>query len=328
MKKNKFIKLEGVTRIYDIPQKQNVWMSMFRPKTDKLVAVDNVTIEIDRGESVALLGPNGAGKTTTLKMLTGLLHPTNGSISVMGYNPVERDEEYLKQIAMVMGNKNGLPWDLSSRHGYKLFESIYDLDHIQTQKNINELVEVLDVGNCLDRPIRKLSLGQRLKMELIGALLHKPKILFLDEPTLGLDIIAKKNIRDFLKSRNKKEETTIILTSHDMADVEKVSDRVVVINQGKKVYDGQISDLLKKYQKSKYMTITFEEELKTPPKIKGVKLISQKGGGYIYTFEVPARLVAFAISELAKNNSIDDIDIQLVPLEEIIGDIFRGEIKT
>jgi ABC-2 type transport system ATP-binding protein len=314
------IKAEKLTRVYDIPVKQGWMRSIFWPKYSQLTAVDGVSFEINKGESVALLGPNGAGKTTTLKMMTGLLHPSEGKIEVLGFKPYERDYSFLRQIALVMGNKNGLSWDLSSRHGFELYQTIYDLNKEEINKTIEELAEILEVSQVLDRPVRKLSLGQRLKVELIGSILHNPKILFLDEPTLGLDIMAKRSIREFLKRSNQTKGTTLILTSHDMADIEKVSERVMVINQGKMVFDGSMEKLLGRYKGKKYVTFVFSKEVKKEEMEKYGDIIEAKG--YSYTLEIETKKQAGTIAEVSERYVVDDIDIIHVPLEEIIADLF------
>jgi len=222
--------------------------SVFVPKNRDVVAVDRISLKIKKGESVALLGPNGAGKTTTLKMLTGLLYPSSGKVEVLGYTPTDRKYSFLSQIALVMGNKSGLSWDLSAYQSFKLFQSIYRLEKKEMEDTVEELAFLLEVKDSLDVPVRKLSLGQRLKMELIGAILHQPKLLFLDEPTIGLDVIAKRKIRVFLRRLHEEKGTTILLTSHEMADIEKVCNRVVVINKGKLVLDSSLIKLNRQYK--------------------------------------------------------------------------------
>jgi ABC-2 type transport system ATP-binding protein len=188
----KIIEVKNLSKKFKIPVRQSFVRSIFIPKNKEVVAVDNISFAVERGEAVAFLGPNGAGKTTTLKMLTGLLYPSSGTATVLETVPVERKYAFLRKIALVMGNKSGLSWDLSARQSFDLFESIYDLKHEEAMETVNNLAEILEVTNNLDLPIRKLSLGQRLKMELIGAIMHNPEVVFLDEPTLGLDVVAKR----------------------------------------------------------------------------------------------------------------------------------------
>jgi len=253
------ISVNQITKKYPVPIKQSFLRTIFWPQYTTVTAVSDISFQINYGESIGLLGPNGAGKTTTLKMLSGLLEPTHGEIRVLGYQPHHRKREFLKQIAMVLGNKNSLSWELSGIQNFAILKTIYKLDQKDLDNQINELSELLDVTSSLNTPIRKLSLGQRLKMELIASILHHPKLLFLDEPTLGLDIIAKRKIRGFIRNRNQQEGSTIILTSHDMADVEKVVDRIMVINSGKLIFDGSMSNLLSQYKTKKYLIVHLEE---------------------------------------------------------------------
>lgn len=315
------ITIENLTKIYQVPAKQSFLKSVFVPKTQDVVAVDNISLQINKGESVALLGPNGAGKTTSLKMLTGLLYPTSGTVSVLGYTPVDRKYSFLSQIALVMGNKFGLSWDLSAYQSFKLFQSIYRLEKKDTENTIGELTSLLEVEDSLHTPVRKLSLGQRLKMELIGAILHQPKLLFLDEPTIGLDVVAKRKIRDFLHKLHQEKETTIILTSHEMADIEKVCNRVVVVNQGKLVFDNSLAKLNKQYQNKKYLTITFAQNISSKKLETLGKVI--KSNRLSHTLEIKNSQQAKIISKLASSFPVRDIDIRNVPLDEIIEDIFK-----
>ncbi|HAI22412.1 TPA: ABC transporter [Candidatus Collierbacteria bacterium] len=316
----KIIEVKNLSKKFKVPVKQGFVRSIFIPKNKEIVAVDNISFTVERGEAVAFLGPNGAGKTTTLKMLTGLLYPTSGSVKVLETIPVERKYTFLRKIALVMGNKSGLSWDLSARQSFDLFESIYDLDHQEAMKTVGYLAEILEVSKSLDLPIRKLSLGQRLKMELIGAILHSPEIVFLDEPTLGLDVVAKRNIREFLRKTNKEKGTTIILTSHDMADIEKVCNRVIVINHGKIMFDDAIGKLTGRYRGRKYLTLIFTEEVAQEEVEKYGKVIDKKP--LTYTIEVAGDEQAKVIAAVSENLPIDDIDITHVPLDEIMADMF------
>ncbi len=320
----KIIEVKNLTKVYKVPVKQSFWRSVFWSKSKDLVAVDNIDIEIAEGESVALLGPNGAGKTTTLKMLTGLLYPSGGKIEVLGYTPTERKREFLKQIALVMGNKNSLSWDLPAVLSFELFKEIYGISKVDFEKRVRELSQLLEVEEFLDSPVRKLSLGQRLKMELIGAILHRPKLLFLDEPTIGLDVVSKRKIRMFLRDLNKKEGTTIILTSHEMADIETVSDRVMVINGGRKVYDDSLEKLLHNYQDKKYLTVTFEKPVKRVDLEKLGKVLSKKE--LVATLEIAKKNQGKVMAELTEKYEVDDIDVRSVPLDEIVEDLF-GKTK-
>lgn len=316
------ISIKNLKKIYQIPVKQGLLKSIFFSKNKPLIAVDKLSLTINPGESVALLGPNGAGKTTTLKMLTGLLYPTSGDIKVLGFTPTDRDRQYLRQIALVMGNKSGLSWDLSAMQSYKLFKSIYQIPDADFNVRLQELSALLEVEEQLDTPVRKLSLGQRLKMELIGAILHKPKLLFLDEPTIGLDVVSKRKIRLFLRHLHKQDKTTILLTSHEMADIQSVSDRVLVINHGHLVYDDSLEKLLHNYQDKKYLTVTFTKPVDQLKLAKLGEVITSKD--LTTTFAIPKSSQGKVMATLASKYPVDDIDVQGVPLDEIIEDLFTN----
>ena len=316
----KIIEVKDLTKVYQVPVKQSFWKSIFWAKNKPLVAVNKINLEISEGESVALLGPNGAGKTTTLKMLTGLLYPSEGEIKVLGFEPTKRDRRFLMQIALVMGNKSGMSWDLSARQSFGLFKSIYQISDKDFEKRLDELLELLDAKEFLDTPIRKLSLGQRLKMELVGAILHRPKLLFLDEPTIGLDVVSKRKIRNFLRYLHKEEGTTIILTSHEMADIEMVSDRVIVINSGEVVFDNTLEKLMHNYQDKKYLTVTFFNPVSTKELKYFGKIVSKKE--LSVTLEISKKSQGKVMAELSEKYEVDDIDVRSVPLDEIMEDLF------
>ncbi len=246
MKTNSAVIIKNVSKFFRSNIEKNWLKKIFQPRWELNKAVDNITLDIKVGDCVAFLGPNGAGKTTTTKMLTGLVYPTSGKISVLGYVPQDRNTNFLKQIGLVMGNKAGLNWDLSAKQSFSILKEIYELSEAEYKQSLDKLVSVLfpeNWENLSCRQVRKLSLGERMKMEIIGAVLHQPKVLFLDEPTIGLDITAKKNIRNFIKYLNQETKTTIVLTSHDMDDIENICDRVIVINHGKIVFDGKIGEV-------------------------------------------------------------------------------------
>lgn len=317
------IKIENLTKEYSSKVKAGFWKSSFFPTYNKISAVNNISFAIDKGESVALLGPNGAGKTTTMKVLSGLLFPTAGKVDVLGYFPFDRNKEFLKKIGLVMGNKSGLSWDLTPNQNFELIKKIYKINESDFNKRVKELTEMLDVEKLLDKQVRKLSLGERMKFELIGSILHNPEVLFLDEPTIGLDIISKQKIRTFLREIQRKYQTTLILTSHDMDDVEKVSDRVIVINHGEIIFDNLMGELLHKYKNKKYLTIILSEEVKRKEIEKYGKIIDRKP--LTYTIEVSSQNQPKIISEITEKLPIDDIDIVHVPLEEIIADMFNSK---
>lgn len=238
------IEVNKLRKEYKVKQQQNKGLAnLFRPEYKIVRAVSDISFSIEKGEIVGLVGLNGAGKTTTLKMLAGLIHPSSGTITVDGFIPKELKKDFLKEIGLIMGNKSQLWWDISAQASFELEGTIYGLDKKEIKERVDALSEILNVSNLLSTPVRKLSLGERMKMELILILLHNPSILFLDEPTLGLDIISQKNLREFMKKYHKERQATMIVTSHNMKDVEELCNRVIVIDKGSIIYDGKIEKI-------------------------------------------------------------------------------------
>src|SRR5882762_1091936 len=231
---------------------------LFHRRYDQTFAVNDVSFKIEPGELVGFLGPNGAGKTTTLKMLAGLLYPTSGSADVLGYVPWERQDGYRRQFALLLGQKNQLWWDLPARESFELNSRIYGLSRETMERTVAEMSELLGVRDKLNVSVRELSLGERTKMELIASLLHQPKVLFLDEPTIGLDVVSQKTVREFLREHNAKYQTTILLTSHYMTDIQELCERVIIIDHGKIFFDGRLSDVLDRFADFKLITIQCE----------------------------------------------------------------------
>jgi len=247
------IDVKNLTKTFKIYKKEaglsGAFKSLFSRKYEQKIAVNNVSIQIEEGELIGFIGPNGAGKTTTLKMLSGLLYPSEGSISVLGFKPFDRKKEFLKQIALVMGQKNQLWWDLPPMDTFLLNKEIYEISDKDFKERVEELSELLDVKDIIHVQVRKLSLGQRMRCELIAALLHRPRIFFLDEPTIGLDVVVQQRLRHFIKEYNQKYKATILLTSHYMQDVKALCKRVIVINYGEIIYDGNLDRLMAEYAK-------------------------------------------------------------------------------
>lgn len=318
------IYVKDLTKIYKVPQRQGFFKQMFFPKENEILAVDKISFSIEEGESIALLGPNGAGKTTTLKMLTGILYPSSGEISIMGFKPIERKPMFLQNIGFVMGSKAILSWDLTAWQNFELNEAIYNIPHDQFVKSVKDLSEILDSTKYLDRPVRNLSLGQRMKIELIGSLLHNPKILFLDEPTIGLDVVSQQSMREFIKKINKDYGTTIILTSHNMEDIQQVSERVIIINNGQIIYDDSINALTKNYSKNKYVKITFREHIKDIKPFENYGKILEKNDLSVL-LELDRDKQGSVLSTILSEYDVDDIDITGVPLTQIMTEIFQKE---
>ncbi len=253
------IEVNGLTKTFRTYKKQpgfsGAVRGLFRRRYEQTVAVKDISFTIEPGELVGFLGPNGAGKTTTPKMLSGLLYPTSGSARVLGYVPWRREDGYRRQFALLLGQKNQLWWDLPASESFELNARIYGISRAEMRRTLDSMSELLGVRNKLDVSVRELSLGERAKMELIAALLHRPKVLFLDEPTIGLDVVSQKIVREFLRAHNAREKTTILLTSHYMNDIEALCERVIIIDRGTIFFDGKLADVVDRFADSKLLTI-------------------------------------------------------------------------
>lgn len=295
--------------------------SLFHRKYEEVKAVDKISFEVDTGEFVGFIGPNGAGKTTTLKMLSGILYPTKGEVKVDNFIPWERKKEFKKQFALVMGQKNQLWWDLPAIETFRLNKEIYEVSDQDFKQRLDELVELLDIKNLLKIQVRKLSLGQRMKCELIASLLHQPKILFLDEPTIGLDIVAQKNIRDFIKEYNKHYQATILLTSHYMGDVKEMCKRIIIINKGKIIFDGDLSEIIQKFSMFKTVSLVISNDF-DPNKLMPF--------GEVIKIDFPRIVlkmrrdeVAHKTAQLLANFEVEDLDIEEERIEDVIERVFK-----
>lgn len=299
--------------------------SFISPKKKVVNALRGISFTIQPGELVGFIGPNGAGKTTTLKTLSGLLYPTSGFVEVLEYDPWSRNSSYLRQIALVMGQKNQLWWDLPAIETFELNRAIYEIPTRMYKENLEELTDLLEIGKFVNTPVRKLSLGQRMRMELTAALLHKPKVLFLDEPTIGLDLIAQQKMRDFIYEYNKKYNATIILTSHNMDDLTDLARRVIVIDEGQLLFDGAFEELISKFAKEKIIRVTLsnDDNIKDLEKIGRVKKLDFPE----VIIAVPREATAVAAAELLQNFPVEDLTIDEIPIEDVIRKVFRGEYK-
>ncbi len=318
------ITVEHLAKTYRTKEKLSLWKDLLWPKYRETKAVNDISFTIDRGEAVAFLGPNGAGKTTTMKMLAGLLFPTSGQVQVLGFTPFDRKPEFLRRIGLVMGNKASLEWDLTAQQSFSLFQKIYKISDLDFSHRVERYTTLLGTTKLLDRPIRKLSLGERLKMELIATLLYEPEILFLDEPTIGLDLTAKHSIRDFLRQLQAESGVTLLLTSHDMDDVEKVCDRVIVINEGQKVYDDSLVKLTSSYNEEKFVTLLFD----ILPRLEKVNPLAPviSYTDHSYTLKVPRTKLAKTLALVTRKLVPIDIEIGAVPLEEIISHLYQKPV--
>jgi ABC-2 type transport system ATP-binding protein len=318
------IEIQALTKSYRVYQKKEglkaALTGLFRREYRLVEAVRGIDLSVDQGEFVAFLGPNGAGKTTTLKLLSGVINPTAGSARVLGHIPWRRENAYRRRFALVMGQKNQLWWDLPAAESFRLHQHIYRIELKKFQQTLGELTELLEVGNLLSQPVRELSLGERMKMELIAALLHSPEVLFLDEPTIGLDVVAQHNIQVFLREYQERRKVTILLTSHYMKDVAALCRRVVIIATGKIIYDGSLGGIVDRFSSHKIISLELANgEILTgfdrygevlsvePPKIK---------------LRVARSLVPDVLGNLLAAHAVADVSVEDPPLEEVIAEMF------
>lgn len=286
-------------------------------------AVKDVSFQVKEGEIIGFLGANGAGKTTTLKMLSGILYPTSGEISVMGYRPSERKKEFKRQFSIVMGQKNQLWWDLPASESLELNRCIYEINKKEYQEIVDYLTELLDVKSLLNVQVRRLSLGERMKMELIASLIYRPKVLFLDEPSIGLDIISQKTIQDFIYQYNKEFKTTIILTSHYMNDIEKLCKRTIILNHGTIVYDGSLKEVNGVFGQDKLLKFQLGSNI--PEKTVANYGTIVRHEHMNYTLRVPKGEVKSCAMELLQNLPINDFNVEDIPVEEGIAKLYKKE---
>lgn len=297
--------------------------AIFKPKYKKVKAVNNINFEIEKGEIVAFIGPNGAGKSTTIKMLTGILFPDSGEIEILGLNPQKDRKKLAYEIGTVFAQKEQLWMHLSPYDNFKFFGAIYDIPEPAVEKKIEELKTLFELDEFINSPVKNLSLGQRIRCEIAASLIHEPKILFLDEPTIGLDPVVKENIRTFIKRMNKEFKTTIFLTSHDVGDIEKLCKRVIIINDGKVVLDDSMENLKYHYLNKKIIEAKMKEQINLNDE-EGIKILKDKGYNLKLEVNTKKRSIADALKILDPNNIVD-INISNVPLEEIISDIYQGK---
>ena len=326
MKPNPVIQVQGLTRVFRTYKKPpgllGALKGLFRRQYDLSAAVSDLSFSIEEGEFVGFLGPNGAGKTTTLKMLAGLLHPTGGTASVLGYTPWKRPLEYRRQFALLLGQKNQLWWDLPARESLQLNAKIYRLSRRDFERRLADLTELLRVEDKLNVMVRELSLGERMKLELIAALLHQPKVLFLDEPTIGLDVVSQKVVREFLRAYNQAYRTTILLTSHYMSDIEALCRRAIIIDEGRLFYDGPLEEVIQRFADFKLVTVDFDGEFVPPAQqLPGWGEVLEASPGRLKLKVARQRVIAVC-KTLLEQCPVADLDIQEVSVEEVIRNIF------
>lgn len=321
------ITLENVSKTYKVAcREKGLWSafkSLFKRKYKTIEALKNVSFTINEGEIVGYIGPNGAGKSTTIKIMTGILSPTSGTCTINGYNPFKDRQKYVRDIGAVFGQRSNLAWDVPVIDSYELLRDIYKIPQKEYEKNLNNLSEKLDLKGLLNLPLRQLSLGQRMRCEIAGSLLHSPKILFLDEPTIGLDSISKLKVREFIKQMNKETKLTVILTTHDMNDIDALTNRIILIGKGQKLYDGSFEKIKQEYSKSVLVTIQMAKPYEKV-EIEGYETLSINGTEVTLKNlpETPFSYVKL-VQELEKNYEIADISTKALELEEIIYNLYK-----
>jgi ABC-2 type transport system ATP-binding protein len=331
------IEVQHLTRIFRTYKKQpGFWggvKGLVRREFEETIAANDVSFRIEEGEFVGFLGPNGAGKTTTLKMLSGLIYPTSGTARVAGFDPTKRENAYRRIFALVLGQKNQLWWDLPAMESFQLLRAIYAIPADDFKRTLDELIALLDIDKKLNVMVRELSLGERMKMELIAALLHRPRVLFLDEPTIGLDVVSQKAVRQFLRDYNRRYRVTILLTSHYMADIKELCERVIVIHKGKKIYDGAL-DRLETSGRARQKIVTFlpatsgnaSSNGSFPDTWQSSHAPTTRTDDGKFTLRVASDNIVAVSQEILSTGPVADITIEDVPLEDVIAELFTTQV--
>lgn len=316
-----FINVDCISKTFKVAKRNSglkaALKSFFKREYTYIDAVKNVSFSIEKGEIVGYIGPNGAGKSTTIKMLSGILLPTAGNIRVNGLDPFKDRKKYVSNIGVVFGQRSQLSWDIPAEDTFDLLKDIYDLSDKEYQKTKTELVNLLNLQEVMKQPVRSLSLGQRMRCEIAASLLHKPKILFLDEPTIGLDAESKKIVRDFIKKLNKNHKTTVILTTHDMTDIEALAKRIILIGKGELLYDGTLSNLKKKYGSYKEVLVSTNEKIEKI-RLKGIIKKSKNINGYSFIIDSNVLSLSKFLNNLSLKYVINDIDIKNESIDDVI----------
>lgn len=308
------IEVNGIKKYYKIAKREQglraTITNLFNRKYEIKRAVDDISFSIKKGEIVGFIGPNGAGKSTTIKMLSGILYPDEGDVKINGYIPYKQRRQYVKNIGVVFGHKSQLHWDLPLIESFELMKYIYKIPQHVYEENLQKFTKLLDMEDFINQPVRQLSLGQRMRGDIVAALLHSPEIVFFDEPTIGLDVVAKEKIREFVKYMNETEQTTIIFTTHDMQDIEKVCDRLIIIDAGKKIYDGSIEEIKSKYANT-----------------KTIEILLENGEKEVKTFQLSETPMNEVMERLFSEHRIKDISICEPEIDSIIRDIYEGKVS-
>jgi ABC-2 type transport system ATP-binding protein len=296
--------------------------AMLKRDYNEIQALDNISFSVRKGEIAGLIGPNGAGKSTAIKVMSGILVPDSGECTILGCTPWKNRKKYVSEIGVMFGHRTQLWWDVPAQDSYDLLRDIYSIDEKIYREKLDELSEILDIGNILHTPLRQMSLGQRIRCEIAASLLHSPQILFLDEPTIGLDAVSKLAVRQFIKKLNAMHETTIILTTHDMGDIEALTDRILLIGKGKLVYDGSMRKIREDYDRLRTLAVSFEERHE-PVTPDGAELVAWRNTHAVYRLDISKVNISSILSELGKCLTIFDMTLETSPIEEIIASFYR-----
>lgn len=324
-----FIEVRDISKTFKISKRRGGALGMlanlFAPKFEKKKAVKNVSFNIEQGETVGFIGPNGAGKSTTIKMLSGILHPDSGTISVGGYIPYKQRKSYVGRIGVVFGQKSQLQWDLPVIDSFELLKAIYSVPDDVYRENLSRFTEMLDMGGFINQPVRQLSLGQRMRADIVAALIHSPEIVFFDEPTIGVDVMGKETIRSFIRELNSQDNVTMIFTTHDMQDIEKTCNRLIIIDEGAKVYDGTLAGIREQYGTSRQLDVEFcgREDVAG---IDNVQIVELENNKKRFIFENRDVHINELMNHLLSNYNVRDINISEPEIESIIRKIYNREV--
>lgn len=328
---NTIIDVQNLSKTFKITKRKTGFTgalaNIFHPEHEHKKAVDNISFKINEGEMVGFIGPNGAGKSTTVKMLSGILYPDSGQINVAGYIPHKQRKDYVANIGVVFGQKSQISWDLSPLDSYEVIKHIYKIPDKLYKENLQRFTDLLDMQSFIKQPVRQLSLGQRMRADIAAALLHSPKIVFFDEPTIGIDVVGKEKIRSFIKALNKSDNVTMIFTTHDMQDIEKTCERLIIIDDGKKLYDGSLENIKQNYVSSRIIEAEFDElpSIIDIPNIKVCDVENNKMKKLIM-FDTCKTDINTLMSTLLNDYSIKDISVKEPEIDAIISDIYQGKI--
>lgn len=324
-----FIEVKNVSKTFKISKRcsgvPGMLANLFVPKYERKEAVKNISFNIEKGEMVGFIGPNGAGKSTTIKMLSGILYPDSGEINVGGYIPYKQRKNYVGRIGVVFGQKSQLQWDLPVIDSFELLKAIYSVPDDIYKKNLNRFTEMLDMSGFIDQPVRQLSLGQKMRADIVAALIHSPEIVFFDEPTIGVDVVGKETIRSFIRELNEQDNVTMIFTTHDMQDIEKTCKRLIIIDEGAKVYDGTLSGIREKYGTSRQLDVEFGSKEDIAP-IDNVEIVELENNKKRFVFENRDVHINELMNHLLSNYNVRDINISEPEIESIIRRIYNKEV--